>query len=467
MWADSFDDTSDAGWRNASKGTCQVELTEAGVPPPDQMAADAEPEADLSQDVLVSLPETPPDMNYFGLAKRVVERTFAGVNMWKKIYPNGRDWGTMYKGPRNSLEMAAELGNKVLANPHIFTEADEKLTPVTPEGRTWNQRGYYDRPIGDPKRGQRPDNFRRQRSNRGAFNQRVPGTDWSNAQWSRDQCNYSAWATSPAKRSWETGVLPSPWQQMDDWQQYRTGDCTDDRNDEWTAGWPDDSNEYRDYVPKPAKTREGWAPGDWWHDSPATEKQPSQPTEQPNPQQPHQPSPRQAARPSQSTQPPQQSQQARITADPPPPLKNPIVWADTRSSMGVASNASGANGSMQCLHNRHDRQSGVESRQHQPARGVCRDRVFPGARPFFTWQEDVDFKNKETCMESARRLACVLALHQIPGFEGVLTYLEENRPDEVDQMHKLYSTTWTEMFPKMKCNPREERHVFSRGIIKL
>ena len=42
-------------------------------------------------------------------------------------------------------------------------------------------------------------------------------------------------------------------------------------------------------------------------------------------------------------------------------------------------------------------------------------------------------------MEAARRLACVLALHQIPGFEGVLTYLEENRPDEVDEMQKLYS----------------------------
>ena len=72
MWADSPVDACDAGWRNASKGTCQVELTGAGVPPPDQMAADAEPEAELSQDELVRHPETPPDLTHFGLAQRVV-----------------------------------------------------------------------------------------------------------------------------------------------------------------------------------------------------------------------------------------------------------------------------------------------------------------------------------------------------------------------------------------------------------
>ena len=44
----------------------------------------------------------------------------------------------------------------------------------------------------------------------------------------------------------------------------------------------------------------------------------------------------------------------------------------------------------------------------------------------FEFDEIVRKYTDEVCMEAARRVACVLAVYELPGFEDVLQYLEVN-----------------------------------------
>ena len=94
-------------------------------------------------------------------------------------------------------------------------------------------------------------------------------------------------------------------------------------------------------------------------------------------------------------------------------------------SLAISACEQGATGNMHSTR-RHDGQSGVESGQHQPAMNVCRDELFPGAMPFFGSAETVNDNTEEEWMEAARRVACVLAVYELPGFEDVLEYLEVN-----------------------------------------
>ena len=71
--------------------------------------------------------------------------------------------------------------------------------------------------------------------------------------------------------------------------------------------------------------------------------------------------------------------------------------------------------------------------QQQPAISARSEVLFPGAAPFFRYQETVDGYTYEKSLEAARRLACVLAMHHVPGFEYVRMYLEANHPEDVDE----------------------------------
>ena len=69
---------------------------------------------------------------------------------------------------------------------------------------------------------------------------------------------------------------------------------------------------------------------------------------------------------------------------------------------------------------------------------TCMDDFFPGANPYFVPNEVVKSETGEQLMEAARRIACVLAMHRIPGYESVRMYLEVHRPEDVDQWHRQY-----------------------------
>ena len=71
--------------------------------------------------------------------------------------------------------------------------------------------------------------------------------------------------------------------------------------------------------------------------------------------------------------------------------------------------------------------------QQQPAISARREVLFPGAAPFFGCQETVDGETFEKSMQAARRVACVLAMHEVPGFEHVRQYLEDNHPVDVHE----------------------------------
>ena len=68
-----------------------------------------------------------------------------------------------------------------------------------------------------------------------------------------------------------------------------------------------------------------------------------------------------------------------------------------------------------------------------------RDDFFPGARPSFVHNEFVMSETGEQWMEAARRIACVLAMHGIPGYESVRKYLETHRPDDVARWREQHS----------------------------
>ena len=89
------------------------------------------------------------------------------MQMKKRRFPTWNSWGLIYKAPSDRLDSAVTLGEDVLTNPEIYKDADGEFVSVTPDGPTWHSRGYYERPIGDTRRGQRPDNFRRRLSGMG------------------------------------------------------------------------------------------------------------------------------------------------------------------------------------------------------------------------------------------------------------------------------------------------------------
>jgi len=82
--------------------------------------------------------------------------------------------------------------------------------------------------------------------------------------------------------------------------------------------------------------------------------------------------------------------------------------------------------------------TGRGEHQLQPDISACRDDLFPGADPNFE-DDDLEYRGMikavddfdELRMSSARRIACVLAMHGIPGYESVRKYLETHRPGDV------------------------------------
>ena len=75
-------------------------------------------------------------------------------------------------------------------------------------------------------------------------------------------------------------------------------------------------------------------------------------------------------------------------------------------------------------------QSDVERRKHKTS-PVCErneDHAFPGSTLLaFCESESFDCTSDHKCLETARRVACYLAMYNLPGFRVVLSYLEEHR----------------------------------------
>ena len=83
----------------------------------------------------------------------------------------------------------------------------------------------------------------------------------------------------------------------------------------------------------------------------------------------------------------------------------------------------------------HDGQRDVESRKHrktqpQPA---CK---FPGEKVMFKLYEKVRHDEPDDRLEAARRVACILAVHKQPGFDDVLTYLEQHQKKDLRNWKK-------------------------------
>jgi len=88
-------------------------------------------------------------------------------------------------------------------------------------------------------------------------------------------------------------------------------------------------------------------------------------------------------------------------------------------------------------HRRHNEQSDVESRKGQ-LQMICRPTFFPGPLVMFGFTETVSIDTVEECMEAARRVACVLSVHELPGFEDVLQYLEVNHQRDLRNWRKTH-----------------------------
>ena len=67
--------------------------------------------------------------------------------------------------------------------------------------------------------------------------------------------------------------------------------------------------------------------------------------------------------------------------------------------------------------------------------------------PFFDRDEAVNDNTEEEWMEAARRVACVLAVYKLPGFENVLEYLEVNQMKHLRKWRKTHKFAEWDPYP--------------------
>ena len=102
----------------------------------------------------------------------------------------------------------------------------------------------------------------------------------------------------------------------------------------------------------------------------------------------------------------------------------------------------GTTGSLPSNPTRAELAKSRRTRQLQPDTSAFREDLFPGASPSFQYNDLVERDTGAQRMEAARRIACVLAMHELPGFENVLLYLEQNQPRSVSNWRRNHIVTF-------------------------
>ena len=73
----------------------------------------------------------------------------------------------------------------------------------------------------------------------------------------------------------------------------------------------------------------------------------------------------------------------------------------------------------------------------------------------FGREEKVIIDTHEKCMAAARRVACVLAMYDLPGFRNVLHYLEENQTQPLRNWRKKHDYEVCDRDPRLLYRVRD------------